>query len=251
MALTAPAHDALATQAVVRGRELTKRYGEGDAAVDALRGVDVSFEPGTFTAIMGPSGSGKSTLMHILAGLDRTTNGWAEIDGTRLDELSDHALTLLRRRSVGFIFQSYNLLPVLDAKENILLPLRIGGREPDREWLDTLIDAVGLRDRLTHRPSEMSGGQQQRVAVARALVTRPAVVFADEPTGNLDSVSGREVLQLLRRAVDEFGQTIVMVTHDAAAAATADRQLFLADGRIVDDQDGMSVDGILDHLKAL
>jgi putative ABC transport system ATP-binding protein len=251
MALTAPAHDALATQAVVRGRELTKRYGEGDAAVDALRGVDVSFEPGTFTAIMGPSGSGKSTLMHILAGLDRTTNGWAEIDGTRLDELSDHALTLLRRRSVGFIFQSYNLLPVLDAKENILLPLRIGGREPDREWLDTLIDAVGLRDRLTHRPSEMSGGQQQRVAVARALVTRPAVVFADEPTGNLDSVSGREVLQLLRRAVDEFGQTIVMVTHDAAAAATADRQLFLADGRIVDDQDGMSVDAILDHLKAL
>ena len=238
MALTVTAHDALATQAVVRGRELTKRYGEGDAAVDALRGVDVAFEPGTFTAIMGPSGSGKSTLMHILAGLDRPTNGWAEIDGTRLDELSDHALTLLRRRSVGFIFQSYNLLPVLDAEENILLPLRIGGREPDRAWLATLIDAVALGDRLTHRPAEMSGGQQQRVAVARALITRPAVVFADEPTGNLDSTSGREVLQLLRRAVDDFGQTIVMVTHDAAAAATADRQLFLADGRIVDDQDG-------------
>jgi putative ABC transport system ATP-binding protein len=251
MALTAPAHDALATQAVVGGRELTKRYGEGDAAVDALRGVDVAFEPGTFTAIMGPSGSGKSTLMHILAGLDHATSGWSAIDGTRLDSLSDHALTLLRRRRVGFIFQSFNLLPVLDAEENIVLPLRIGGREPDREWLDTLIDAVDLRDRLTHRPSEMSGGQQQRVAVARALVTRPAVIFADEPTGNLDSVSSREVLALLRRAVDEFGQTIVMVTHDAAAAATADRQLFLADGRIVDDQDGLSVDEILDLLKAL
>jgi putative ABC transport system ATP-binding protein len=251
MALTAPAHDALATQAVVRGHELTKRYGEGGAAVDALRGVDVAFEPGTFTAIMGPSGSGKSTLMHILAGLDRPTSGWSEIDGTRLDSLSDHALTLLRRRRVGFIFQSYNLLPVLDAEENIVLPLRIGGREPDREWLDTLVDAIGLRDRLTHRPSEMSGGQQQRVAVARALVTRPAVIFADEPTGNLDSASSREVLALLRRAVDEFGQTIVMVTHDAGAAATADRQLFLADGRIVDDRDGLTVEAILDHLKAL
>jgi putative ABC transport system ATP-binding protein len=251
MALTAPAHDALATQAVVRGHVLTKRYGEGDAAVDALRGVDVAFTPGTFTAIMGPSGSGKSTLMHILAGLDHPTSGWSEIDGTRLDSLSDHALTLLRRRRVGFIFQSYNLLPVLDAEENIVLPLRIGGREPDREWLDTLVDAIGLRDRLTHRPSEMSGGQQQRVAVARALVTRPAVIFADEPTGNLDSSSSREVLALLRRAVDEFGQTIVMVTHDAGAAATADRQLFLADGRIVDDRDGLSVEEILDDLKAL
>jgi len=251
MALTAPAHDALATQAVVRGHELTKRYGEGDAAVDALRGVDVAFTPGTFTAIMGPSGSGKSTLMHILAGLDHPTSGWSEIDGTRLDSLSDHALTLLRRRRVGFIFQSYNLLPVLDAEENIVLPLRIGGGEPDREWLETLVDAIGLRDRLTHRPSEMSGGQQQRVAVARALVTRPAVIFADEPTGNLDSASSREVLALLRRAVDEFGQTIVMVTHDAGAAATADRQLFLADGRIVDDQDQLSVEAILDHLKAL
>jgi putative ABC transport system ATP-binding protein len=251
MALTAPAHDALATQAVVRGHVLTKRYGEGDAAVDALRGVDVAFTPGTFTAIMGPSGSGKSTLMHILAGLDQPTSGWSEIDGTRLDSLSDHALTLLRRRRVGFIFQSYNLLPVLDAEENIVLPLRIGGREPDREWLDTLVDAIGLRDRLTHRPSEMSGGQQQRVAVARALVTRPAVIFADEPTGNLDSSSSREVLALLRRAVDEFGQTIVMVTHDAGAAATADRQLFLADGRIVDDRDGLSVEEILDDLKAL
>jgi putative ABC transport system ATP-binding protein len=251
MALTAPTEIRAATETVVRGHELTKRYGEGDAAVDALRGIDVEFASGTFTAIMGPSGSGKSTLMHILAGLDRPTVGWAEIDGTRLDELSDHALTLLRRRRVGFIFQSYNLLPVLNAEENIVLPLRIGGRDPDQGWLDALIDAVDLRDRLTHRPAELSGGQQQRVAVARALITRPAVVFADEPTGNLDSASGAEVLQLLRRAVDEFGQTIVMVTHDAGAAAVADRLLFLADGQIVDDHGAMSVDAILDHLKAL
>jgi putative ABC transport system ATP-binding protein len=250
MAATAHTYTEPVTQAVVRGHDLSKRYGEGGAAVDALRGVDVDFAPGTFTAIMGPSGSGKSTLMHILAGLDTPTRGWCEIDGTRLDELSDHALTLLRRRRVGFIFQSYNLLPVLDAKENILLPLRIGGRDPDRAWLATLVGAVGLGDRLTHRPSEMSGGQQ-RVAVARALITQPAVIFADEPTGNLDSVSSREVLQLLRRAVDEFGQTIVMVSHDANAAATADRLLFLADGRIVDDHGAMPVDDILDHLKAL
>ena len=251
MALTAPTHADLATEAVVRGHGLTKRYGEGGASVDALRGVDVEFAPGTFTAIMGPSGSGKSTLMHILAGLDRATDGWVEIDGTRLDQLSDRDLTLLRRRRVGFIFQSYNLLPVLDAEENIVLPVRIGGHEPDAEWLDTLIDAVDLRDRITHRPAELSGGQQQRVAVARALITRPAVIFADEPTGNLDSAASREVLQLLRRAVDEFGQTIVMVTHDATAAATADRLLFLADGRIVDDRVAMIVDDILDLLKAL
>jgi putative ABC transport system ATP-binding protein len=251
MAVIAPPQPHLTAEAVVRGCELAKRYGDGDAAVDALAGVDVAFAPGSFTAIMGPSGSGKSTLMHLLAGLDRPTSGWVEIDGTRLDGLSDRELTLLRRRRVGFIFQSYNLLPVLDAEENIVLPLRIGGREPDPRWLDTLIDAVDLRDRLTHRPAEMSGGQQQRVAVARALVTRPAVVFADEPTGNLDSVSGHEVLALLRRAVDDFGQTIVMVTHDASAAAIADRLLFLADGRIVDDHGAMTVDAILDHLKAL
>ena len=251
MAVISPPHAQLTAEAVVRARELAKRYGDGDAAVDALAGVDVAFAPGTFTAIMGPSGSGKSTLMHLLAGLDRPTSGWVEIDGTRLDGLSDRELTLLRRRRVGFIFQSYNLLPVLNAEENIVLPLRIGGREPDPKWLDALIDAVDLRDRLTHRPAEMSGGQQQRVAVARALISRPAVVFADEPTGNLDSASGREVLQLLRRAVDEFGQTIVMVTHDASAAAIADRLLFLADGRIVDDHGAMTVDAILDHLKAL
>ena len=226
---------------VVVGRALTKRYGEGDVAVDALRGVDVTFAAGSFTAIMGPSGSGKSTLMHILAGLDQPTSGSVEIAGTQLAALGDHDLTLLRRSKVGFIFQSYNLLPVLTAEENILLPLRIAGEHPDPAWLETLIETVRLADRRAHRPSELSGGQQQRVAV----------VFADEPTGNLDSESGRDVLDLLRRAVDEFGQTIVMVTHDAAAAATADRIMFLADGRVVDEQAGMTVEDILDRLKAL
>jgi putative ABC transport system ATP-binding protein len=240
-----------ATSEVVVGRALTKRYGEGDAAVDALRSVDVAFAPGTFTAIMGPSGSGKSTLLHILAGLDQPTSGWVEIAGTRLDTLGDHALTLLRRSRVGFVFQSYNLLPVLTAEENLLLPLRIAGERADPAWVETLIETVGLASRRTHRPSELSGGQQQRVAVARALVTRPAVVFADEPTGNLDSASGRDVLELLRRAVDEFGQTIVMVTHDATAAAVADRVLFLADGEVVDEHAGMTVEEILDRLKAL
>jgi putative ABC transport system ATP-binding protein len=239
------------TAAVVRGHEITKRFGEGAAAVDALRGVSADFARGSFTAIMGPSGSGKSTLMHILAGLDSATGGWVEIDGTRLDTLNDRELTLLRRREVGFIFQSYNLLPVLNAEQNIALPLRIGGADVDEGWLDTLIRTVGLDDRRTHRPSELSGGQQQRVAVARALVTRPAVVFADEPTGNLDSNASRGVLDLLRRAVDEFGQTIVMVTHDATAAATADAVLFLADGQIVDRHERPTPDEILDHLKAL
>jgi putative ABC transport system ATP-binding protein len=239
------------TDAVVVGRALAKRYGEGDVAVDALRGVDVAFAHGSFTAIMGPSGSGKSTLMHILAGLDRPTSGTVDIDGVQLDTLGDRDLTLLRRSRIGFIFQSYNLLPVLTAEENVLLPVRIAGERADPAWLETLIDTVGLAERRTHRPSELSGGQQQRVAVARALVTRPAVVFADEPTGNLDSASGRDVLALLRRAVDEFGQTIVMVTHDASAAAAADRVLFLADGAIVDEQAGLGVDEILDRLKAL
>jgi putative ABC transport system ATP-binding protein len=233
----------------VRGHELRKRFGEGVAAVEALRGVSAAFARGSFSAIMGPSGSGKSTLLHVLAGLDRPTGGWVEIDGERLDRLSDRELTLLRRRSVGFVFQSFNLLPVLSALENIALPVRIAGHEPDRAWTDTLIDAVGVRDRLSHRPSELSGGQQQRVAIARALVARPAVVFADEPTGNLDSASGREVLALLRRAVDEYGQTIIMVTHDAAAAAIADRVLFLADGRLVDERAHPSVEEILDLLK--
>jgi len=246
---TSPAPVAQVAREVVVGRGLTKRFGEGDAAVDALQGVDVSFAPGTFTAIMGPSGSGKSTLMHILAGLDQPTSGAVEIAGTRLDALGDQDLTLLRRSQVGFIFQSYNLLPVLTAEENVLLPVRIAGERADPVWLETLIEATRLGDRRSHRPSELSGGQQQRVAVARALITRPAVIFADEPTGNLDSASGRDVLDLLRRAVDEFGQTIVMVTHDATAAAVADRVLFLADGRVVDEHAGLSVEEILDHLK--
>ena len=242
--------DSAEAPAVVRGHGLVKRFGAGTSSVEALRGVDVAFAPGTFTAIMGPSGSGKSTLMHILAGLDRPTEGWVEIAGTRLDRLDDRDLTLLRRRQVGFVFQSYNLLPVLNAEENITLPLRIGGTPVDRDWLETLIEAVGLADRRTHRPSEMSGGQQQRVAVARALVTRPAVVFGDEPTGNLDSVSSREILALMRRAVDELGQTIVMVTHDPSAAMFADRVMFLADGRVSGTEERPTIDAILDHLRS-
>src|SRR5687767_13293102 len=239
------------TGAVVVADEVSRRYGEGDTAVDALKGVSLAVEQGKLTAIMGPSGSGKSTLMHILAGLDRPTAGWVEIAGTRLDGLSDRDLTLLRRSRIGFIFQSFNLLPVLTAEENVLLPVRIAGHRPDAGWVHTLIETIGLQSRLTHRPSELSGGQQQRVAVARALVTRPAVVFADEPTGNLDSASGRDVLDLLRRTVDEFGQTIVMVTHDAGAAATADRQLFLADGLVVDEHRHLAVEQILDDLKTV
>jgi putative ABC transport system ATP-binding protein len=240
---------AATVEAVVRGHGIVKRFGAGASAVDALRGVDVALTRGSFTAIMGPSGSGKSTLLHILAGLDRPTEGWVEIAGTRLDRLKDRELTLLRRRQVGFVFQSYNLLPVLSAEENITLPLRIGGTRVDRDWLDTLVDAVGLADRRTHRPAEMSGGQQQRVAVARALITRPAVVFGDEPTGNLDSVSSREILELLRRAVDDLDQTIVMVTHDPGAATFADRVVFLADGRISGIEERPSIDTILDHLR--
>ena len=220
--------------AVVSGHHLVKRFGSRTSAVDALRGVDVGFERGSFTAIMGPSGSGKSTLLHILAGLDRPTDGWVEIDGTRLDGLNDRDLTLLRRRSVGFVFQAYNLLPVLTAEENITLPLRIGGRRPDREWLETLIDAVGLGDRRTHRPAEMSGGQQQRVAVARAIVTNPSLVLADEPTGNLDSHSTHEVLELFASLNDE-GRTVVLITHEADVAAQARRVIRLADGEIVED----------------
>jgi len=236
---------------VVRGHEITRRFGEGETAVDALRGVDVAFRRGSFSALMGPSGSGKSTLMHILAGLDRPTGGWVEIGGVRLNELSDHDLTVLRRERVGFIFQIYNLMPVLTAEENIVLPLSLAGEEPDPEWLESLIETVGLGDRRTHRPSELSGGQQQRVAVARAMISRPDVVFADEPTGNLGSAAGEEVLSLLRRAVDDFGQTIVMVTHDPKAAAISDEVSFLADGRIVDHFESPSVDEILDHLKVM
>ena len=238
-----------AADVVVQGTQLAKRYGNGDAAVDALRGVDVSFKRGTFNAIMGPSGSGKSTLMHILAGLDRPTGGWVEVDGTNIAGLNDNALTKLRRDKIGFIFQAFNLLPVLTAEENILLPLTIAGRKPDSEWVDSVVKNVGLQERLKHRPDELSGGQQQRVAVARALASRPAVIFADEPTGNLDSAASQEVLGQLRKAVDESGQTIVMVTHDAVAASVADRLLFLADGQIVGDHGHLSAGQILDQLK--
>jgi putative ABC transport system ATP-binding protein len=222
--------------ALVSAAGVTRRFGEGEAAVDALRGIDVAFPAGEFSAIMGPSGSGKSTLMHILAGLDRPTSGTVILDGVSLGELDDRRLTELRRDKIGFIFQTFNLLPVLTAEENIVLPLSIAGRPVDREWLRTLIETVGLADRLTHRPSELSGGQQQRVAVARALISRPAVVFADEPTGNLDSKASEEVLRLLRQAVDDFGQTVIMVTHEQAAAETADRIVEVADGRIVADR---------------
>ena len=220
---------------LVTATDLTRRYGQGEATVHALAGVTVGFPAGQFTAIMGPSGSGKSTLMHLLAGLDRPTSGSVVLDGTELSKLDDKRLTDVRRDKVGFIFQSFNLLPVLSAQENIELPLSIAGRKPDRAWMDSLIATVGLGDRLRHRPAELSGGQQQRVAVARALASRPRVVFADEPTGNLDSKTSAEVLELLRRCVDEFGQTIVMVTHDARAASYADRLLELEDGVVVRD----------------
>ena len=227
---------------LVSAEGLERVFGSGDAAVRALDGVSVGLPAGRFAAIMGPSGSGKSTLMHCLAGLDRPTAGEVTIDGVRLGDLDDAKLTELRRDKVGFVFQFFNLLPVLSAEENILLPLSLAGREPDRERFDRLVDAVGLRDRLDHRPAELSGGQQQRVAIARALASAPAVVFADEPTGNLDTQSSDEVMALLRRAVDEFGQTIVMVTHDPAAAEVADRVLVLVDGQIQSDSasDGAS-----------
>jgi len=223
------------SDAVISAVDLHRRFGEGDAAVDALVGVSLDFERGRFTAIMGPSGSGKSTLMHILAGLDRPTAGDVLVDGVSLESLDDTRLTQLRRDTFGFIFQFFNLLPVLSAEENVVLPLSIAGRKPDRHWVDELIERVGLSDRRTHRPSELSGGQQQRVAVARALVTRPAVLFADEPTGNLDSTASGEVLALLRGAVDDYGQTVVMVTHDEEAASIGDRTVVLTDGRIVED----------------
>jgi putative ABC transport system ATP-binding protein len=235
--------------AIVAATDLRRSYGEGEASVDALRGITVDFPAGRFAAIMGPSGSGKSTLLHLLAGLDRPTSGTVRLDGVELNELSDRELTQLRRDRVGFIFQTFNLLPVLSAEENILLPLSIAGRKVDREWFDRLIDTVGIRDRLSHRPAEMSGGQQQRVAVARALISRPAVVFADEPSGNLDSKSSEDVLGLLRRAVDDFGQTVVMVTHDAHAASFADRLLVLADGQIVHDGQASSAQQALDLMK--
>jgi putative ABC transport system ATP-binding protein len=236
---------------IVAASELRRRFGEGEAAVDALAGITVEFPSGRFAAIMGPSGSGKSTLMHVLAGLDSPTSGSVKVAGVELTGLDDRSLTQLRRDRIGFVFQTFNLLPVLDARENILLPLSIAGRRPDEAWFDQLVDTVGIRDRLSHRPAELSGGQQQRVAVARALISRPSVVFADEPSGNLDSKASDDVLDLLRHAVDDFGQTVVMVTHDAHAASYADRLLVLADGRIVHDADAVSTEQALDLMKSL
>jgi putative ABC transport system ATP-binding protein len=230
---------------VVTANEVTRRYGEGDTAVDALRGVSLEVPKGGMTAVMGPSGSGKSTLMHIMAALDRPTAGFVTIAGTRLGQLSDNEVTKLRREHIGFIFQFFNLLPMLTAEENVMLPLSIAGETPDKEWFEDLIKRVGLADRRTHRPAELSGGQQQRVAIARALVSRPTVVFADEPTGNLDSKTSDEILELMRESVENYGQTTVMVTHDARAAAIADRILFLADGQIVRDTPGASPSEVL------
>jgi putative ABC transport system ATP-binding protein len=228
---------------------LSKVYGEGEAQVLALDNVDIDIERGRFTAIMGPSGSGKSTLMHCLAGLDSVTSGTVMIGDVDLTTLKDKALTALRRDQVGFVFQSFNLIPTLTALENITLPMDIAGTKPDQQWLDTIIDTVGLRSRLSHKPSELSGGQQQRVACARALASRPAIIFADEPTGNLDSRSGAEVLGFLRRSVDEFGQTIVMVTHDPNAASYSQRVVFLADGRISDEMSDPTPERVLDRMK--
>jgi putative ABC transport system ATP-binding protein len=231
--------------------EVTKAYGTGDASVLALDAVTVDFTAGQFTAIMGPSGSGKSTLLHCLAGLDRPGSGEIHLGGVDITTLNDRQLTLLRRDNLGFIFQSFNLLPTLTAAENITLPVRIAGRKPDAYWVDTIIDAVGLRPRLSHRPSELSGGQQQRVAAARALASRPEIVFADEPTGALDSHSSAELLGFLRHAVTEYGQTVVMVTHDPVAASYADRVVFLSDGHIVDEMYDPTADAVLDYMKHL
>jgi putative ABC transport system ATP-binding protein len=221
----------------VAARDLVRRYGEGECAVEAVRGVSLEIPTGQYTAIMGPSGSGKSTLMHMLAGLDRPTEGSVEIGGRDITAMGDKELTLLRRTHIGFVFQAFNLVPTLTAEENIVLPLAIAGRKPAAGWVDAVIERVGLGDRRDHRPAELSGGQQQRVAVARALVSEPTVLFADEPTGNLDSRSGAQVLELLREASREYGQTVVMVTHDPRAAATADRAIYLADGRVMDDRE--------------
>jgi putative ABC transport system ATP-binding protein len=236
---------------VVSATGVTRTYGAGDTEVRALRGVDVEIPVGQMTAVMGPSGSGKSTLMHILAGLDKPTSGSVRIDGTEITTLGDTALTKLRREHIGFVFQFFNLLPMLTAAENVLLPLTIAGTKPANGWFDELVERIGLKNRLAHRPAELSGGQQQRVAIARALVSRPTVVFADEPTGNLDSTSSGEILELMRASVEEYGQTTVMVTHDAQAAAMADRILLLADGRIVSELPRSSAHEILRAVESL
>ena len=239
------------TATAARTENVSKFYGSGDAAVAALDNVSVGLAEGQFTAIMGPSGSGKSTLLHMLAGLDRPTSGQVFLGDTDISSLKDKALTLLRRDRIGFIFQSFNLLPTMTAAENIILPMRIAGRRPDDHWVASIVETVGLTGRLGHRPSQLSGGQQQRVAAARALASRPDIVFADEPTGALDSRSGAELLGFLRKAVDELGQTVVMVTHDATAASYADRVIFLADGHIVDEMHQPSADAVLDYMKHL
>jgi putative ABC transport system ATP-binding protein len=250
---TTTTEEALAEQTssdvVVAAKELTRRYGEGDTAVEALRGCSIEIRRGELTAVMGPSGSGKSTLMHILAGLDRPTTGTVSIEGQDVTKLGDNDLTKLRREHIGFIFQFFNLLPMLTAEENIVLPLELGGRKLDEAWVDDVIEKVGLSDRRTHRPSELSGGQQQRVAIARALISKPTVIFADEPTGNLDSTTSAEILELLRHSVSDYGQTLVMVTHDAHASAVADRVLFLADGCIVRELRGADAGQILSAME--
>lgn len=243
------ARDQIETAARIKGA--VKIYGNGDTEVRALDGITVDFESGAFTAIMGPSGSGKSTLLHTLAGLDGLDEGRVYIGETELGSLNDRRLTALRRKRVGFIFQAFNLIPTLTAEENILLPMLIAGTRPDQEWFERVVETIGLGDRLHHRPSELSGGQQQRVAAARALVSQPEIVFADEPSGNLDSKSGRELLEFMRTAVDEFGQTIVMVTHDPVAAGFADRVIFLADGRVVDHLWSPTADSVLERMKTL
>jgi len=249
MSVTTLAPQATATAAATVAA--TKSYGTGDATVVALDAVSVELRQGEFTAIMGPSGSGKSTLLHLLAGLDRPTSGEVYLGDTEITSLNDKTLTLLRRDRIGFIFQSFNLLPTMTAAENIVLPMRIAGRKPDAAWVASIVETVGLTQRVGHRPSQLSGGQQQRVAAARALASRPQIVFADEPTGALDSRSGAELLAFLRTAVDDLGQTVVMVTHDANAAAYADRVIFLADGHIVDELRSPTSDGVLDYMKKL
>jgi putative ABC transport system ATP-binding protein len=240
-----------ASGSVVEARDLTKRYGEGSTAVDALRGVSLDVQAGELVAVMGPSGSGKSTLMHILAGLDTPTTGTVTIAGTEITKLADSKLTRLRRKHIGFVFQFFNLLPMLTAEDNVVLPLSIAGEKPDKEWLEELLAQTGLTERRHHRPSELSGGQQQRVALARALISRPTILFADEPTGNLDSKTSGEILDLLRASVDTYGQTTVMVTHEARAAVIADRILFLADGLIVQERHGATAAEVLEVMSSL
>jgi putative ABC transport system ATP-binding protein len=247
MTTTSPPSTTVAARTV----QATKTYGEGDTAVHALDSVDVEFERERFTAIMGPSGSGKSTLLHCIAGLDQLTSGEVWLGAIRLSQLSEKELTKVRRDKIGFVFQAYNLIPTLTANENITLPMALAGRDGDSEWVDRVVNTVGLRDRMSHRPSELSGGQQQRVAVARALASRPEIIFADEPTGNLDSKASAEILQFMKQAVTDFGQTIVMVTHDPSAASYANRVVFLVDGRIVDEMGDPTPDAILDKMRQL